>query len=196
MPNINPGRNTGQKEDEQAMKRMEVLTSKRAIGFLCVSVIAAYGVITWASPAVGVTPRLIGRGTYQKFKVHTGERDFKEHDSKEHDEDGEVPFHYSAQAKPAIDMIVQTHDYAAGSSTGWHTHPGPVFITVTEGALTFYEVDDPSCTPKVVFAGEGYVDSGHGHIGRNETGSPAKDVTVAIASVGGAFRSELPAPGQ
>jgi hypothetical protein len=104
-------------------------------------------------------------------------------------------FEYAAQAQPAIDMIVQTHDYLPGSNTGWHTHPGPVYITVTQGALAFYEVDDPTCSPHVVTAGEGYLDTGHGHIGINQTGNHAQDVTVAIAPVGGAFRSELPAPG-
>ena len=60
-----------------------------------------------------------------------------------------------------------------------------------EGQVTFYERDDPTCTGKVVRAGEGYVDTGEGHIGRNETGQPARDVTVIIAPVGGAFRGEL-----
>jgi hypothetical protein len=70
-----------------------------------------------------------------------------------------------------------------------------VFITVTLGEVTFYEVDDPTCSPKVVREGQGYVDTGHGHIGRNETDNPAKDVVVAIAPVGLPFRNELPAPG-
>ena len=70
-----------------------------------------------------------------------------------------------------------------------------MFITVTSGTLTFYEYDDPTCTPIVVTAGEGYVDSGRGHIGRNETGSPATDISVIIAPVGAAFRAELTAPG-
>jgi|tagenome__1003787_1003787.scaffolds.fasta_scaffold20986867_1 predicted ATPase len=43
-------------------------------------------------------------------------------------------------------------------------------------------------------AGQGYVDSGHGHIGRNETDQPAQDISVITAPVGGAFRGELPAP--
>jgi hypothetical protein len=90
---------------------------------------------------------------------------------------------------------VRTHDYAPGSSTGWHTHPGPVFITVVEGEVTFYEYDDPTCTPTVVKAGQGYVDTGQGHIGLNETDKPARDVTVIIAPVGGPFRGELDAPG-
>jgi len=90
---------------------------------------------------------------------------------------------------------VRTHDYAPGSSTGWHTHPGPVFITVLEGKVTFYEYDDANCTPKVVSKGEGYVDTGRGHIGRNETATPAKDVAVIVAPPGQPFRSELGAPG-
>ena len=91
--------------------------------------------------------------------------------------------------------MVRRHDYLPGSTTGWHTHPGPVFITVLEGQVTFYEYDDPDCTPKVVSAGQGYVDTGHGHIGRNQTGAPANDVTVIFAPVGAAFRGELAAPG-
>jgi hypothetical protein len=60
--------------------------------------------------------------------------------------------------------------------------------------LTFYEADDPTCTPKVVNEGEGYVDNGHGHLGRNESGAPAIDVSVILAPVGLPFRGELPAP--
>ena len=51
--------------------------------------------------------------------------------------------------------------------------PGPVF-QVIEGQVTFYERDDPTCTPKVVSKGQGYVDTGKGHIGRNESGAPAQ----------------------
>jgi len=97
---------------------------------------------------------------------------------------GQVSLDFMAQAKPGMDMVVRTFDYLPGSTTGWHTHPGPVFINVISGTVTFYELDDPTCTPKVVMAGQGYVDTGHGHIGRNETGLPAKDVTISIVPVG------------
>ncbi|MEY2484320.1 MAG: hypothetical protein QOK24_2848, partial [Verrucomicrobiota bacterium] len=50
-------------------------------------------------------------------------------------------------------------------------------------------------TPHVYSAGQGFVDTGDGHIGRNETAQTAQDVTAAIAPVGGAFRTELNAPG-
>ncbi len=159
---------------------------KIAIGLACVLVAAACAMMVYASPAVGVTATLIGRGTYNPFVVKTG------HQS---NDQSSALLEYQAKGKTTLDMVVQTHDYDPNSSTGWHTHPGPVFITVLEGQLTFYEVDDPNCTPRVVHAGEGYVDTGHGHIGRNESGTAAKDVTIAIAPVGAPFRSELPAPG-
>jgi hypothetical protein len=73
--------------------------------------------------------------------------------------------------------------------------PYPVFITVIEGELMSYEYDDPTCTPVVVTAGHGYVDSGHGHIGRNLSGQPATDISVIMAPVGAPFRTELDAPG-
>jgi len=161
------------------MKRTNIATW--TITIVCLLVVAGYTALTWASPAIGVTPTLIGRGTYDRFKINIPP--------------GQAPFEYMAQAKPAIDMVVQTHDFQPGASTGWHQHPGPVFITVTQGELTFYERDDPTCSPKVFTAGEGFVDTGDGHIGRNESGALAKDVTVAIAPVGGAFRTELSAPG-
>ena len=137
---------------------------------------AACAMVASASPPSGVTPFLIGRGSYDPFKVESDELGFE------------------AKARREIDLVVRTHDYAPNSTTGWHTHPGPVFITVLSGAVTFYEADDPTCTPKTVYEGQGYVDTGHGHIGRNETGSPAKDVTVIVAPVGQPFRGELPAP--
>jgi hypothetical protein len=133
--------------------------------------------ILWASPAVGVTPTLIGRATYEPFKVET-----------------DSIVNVEVKAKSHLDIVVRTHDYAAGGSTGWHTHPGPVFINVVQGQITFYEADDPTCTPHVVLAGQGYVDTGSGHLARNETGQPAKDVTVILAPVNLPFRGELAAP--
>jgi hypothetical protein len=68
-------------------------------------------------------------------------------------------------------------------------------FTVISGTVTFYDFDDPTCTPTVVSAGQGYVDSGEGHIGRNESGAPAVDISVIMAPVAAAFREELTAPG-
>jgi len=147
------------------------------LGLLLVSI--GYTAITWAGPPQGVTATVVGRATYSRFKVKTTPPESEE----EHNQ-GKVSLDFMAQAKPGMDMVVRTIDYLPRSTTGWHTHPGPVFINVISGTVTFYEVDDPTCTPRVVTAGQGYVDTGHGHIGRNETDLPAKDVTISIVAVG------------
>lgn len=136
--------------------------------------------VTMASPASGVTPTLLARGAYEDFKVKSIKGS---------------PVELDVKAKSVVDVVVRQHDYAVGSHTGWHSHPGPVFITVKTGTLTYYLYDDPTCTPHVVEAGSGFVDDGRGHMVRNESGQPAQDVSVIIAPpLPAAFRGELDAP--
>jgi hypothetical protein len=136
--------------------------------------------VSWASTPSGVKPTLLARGTYDAFKVKVHPRE---------------PVDFQAQAKSPLDVVVRQHDYVPGGNTGWHSHPGVVFITVTKGTLTYYERDDPGCTPHQVTAGHGFVDDGHGHFVRNETSEDAQDISMILAPVGGAFRGELDAPG-
>lgn len=118
---------------------------------------------------MGSTPTFLGQATYADFdKVKRISDDW----------------HVELKAKGGMEVVVRSFAYAPGSFTGWHKHPGPVFIQVIEGTVTFYEANDP-CTPIVVTAGHGYVDAGdHGHIGRNLSGAPAKDITIYLAPPG------------
>jgi hypothetical protein len=141
--------------------------------------LAAFVGITKAEPPSGVTPTILARGTYDSFNVRS-------------DPHGTIA-DFRAHSTDPIDVIVRQHDYAPHSTTGWHTHPGPVFITVTNGELTYYELDDP-CTPHVVTAGHGFVDSGHGHVALNQTNQPAQDISVITAPVGGVFRTNIDPP--
>ena len=154
--------------------------AKAAAALTAFAMLAVAVNVTFASPPSGVTPTLLSRGAFDSFKVMSYP-------------DGAGLF--KAEAKGPIDVVVRRHDYAVGSSTGWHAHPYPVFITVLSGEITFYEYNDPTCTPHVVRAGQGYVDSGEGHIGRNESGSPAVDISVIMAPTAAPFRAELTAPG-
>ena len=141
--------------------------------------LAAYVAITQAEPPSGVTPTILARGTYPSFNVRS-------------DPHGTIA-DFRAHSTAPIDLIVRQHDYAPHSTTGWHVHPGPVFITVTKGELTYYELDDP-CTPHVVTPGQGFVDSGGGHVVMNTTDQPAQDISVITAPVGGAFRTNIDPP--
>jgi quercetin dioxygenase-like cupin family protein len=141
--------------------------------------LAAFVAITRAEPPSGVTPTILARGTYDGFNVRS-------------DPHGTIA-DFRAHSTDPIDIIVRQHDYAPHSTTGWHTHPGPVFITVTKGELTFYELDDP-CTPHVVTAGHGFVDTGDGHVVMNHTDQAAQDISVITAPVGGVFRTNIDPP--
>jgi hypothetical protein len=132
-------------------RRILLLTALAAAAALVA--LAAFVGITNAEPPSGVTPTILARGTYDSFNVRS-------------DPHGTIA-DFRAHSTESIDIIVRRHDYAPHSTTGWHTHPGPVFITVTNGELTYYELDDP-CTPHVVTAGHGFVDSGHGHVALNQ----------------------------
>ena len=158
----------------------KALKAIATVAVLCIFAIGGYVLKVSATPANGVIRTLIGRGTYDRFMVNTDQN--------------QAGFQYIAKAQPAIDMEVDTHYYNPLGSTGWHKHPGPVYITVTSGQLTFYEFDDPTCSPHMYSKGQGFVDYGSGHIGINQDpGNPASDVTVAVTYVAGPFRTELPA---
>jgi quercetin dioxygenase-like cupin family protein len=95
------------------------------------------------------------------------------------------------------DVYVVSNVIAPGGTTGWHTHPGPSLVTVKSGTITAYEGDDPTCSPTVYTAGQGFVDPGDGHVHilRNEGTVPAETIAVQIVAHGAARRIDMPAPG-
>ena len=100
----------------------------------------------------------------------------------------------------ASDLYVQQNTWEPGGSTGWHTHPGPSFVTVTEGSVTVYEGEDATCTPHVYTAGtpdDSFVDIGGGdvHMIRNETGAEAQTVAVQLIPAGADRRLDADDPG-
>jgi hypothetical protein len=105
-------------------------------------------------------------------------------------------WHAEVKATPNLDIAVQRIVFQPGGQSGWHRHPGPVFIEVVTGTMTFYMSDDPTCTPMVRSAGQGYLDVGeHAHIARNESGAPAENIVVYLAPQAAALRIDAPDPG-
>jgi hypothetical protein len=105
-------------------------------------------------------------------------------------------WHVEVKAKSTFDLAVQRIVFQPGGSSGWHVHPGPVFIQVVSGVVTFYESNDPACRPLVLGAGQGYLDVGdHAHIARNETNAVAENVVTYLVPPGAALRSDADPPG-
>jgi predicted metal-dependent enzyme (double-stranded beta helix superfamily) len=95
--------------------------------------------------------------------------------------------------RSTIHLAVQQIVFQPGGQSGSHSHPGPVFIQVVSGTMTFYESDDPNCTPTIRSAGQGFLDVGeNAHIARNETGSTATNVVTYLAPPGAALRIDQP----
>jgi quercetin dioxygenase-like cupin family protein len=78
---------------------------------------------------------------------------------------------------------------------GWHTHPGPVFVMVTAGTLTYYDSHDPDHGVDYE-AGTGFVDEGGGHVhdARNEGDVDVELVGFFLTPHGTPIRIDAPAP--
>ena len=141
--------------------------------------VTIYTGLVLATPSTG-SSTLVGRGTYDEFKVKR-----------------EMPgLELELKARTDVDIVTQIITFDAnGGNSGWHKHPGPVFISVISGTMTFYDSDDRDCSPVVVTAGHGFVDLGqHAHIARNETGLPATNVVTYFLPVGAPARIEQARP--
>ena len=84
---------------------------------------------------------------------------------------------------------------APGGDTGWHSHPGPVFVMITAGTGSLYFADDPTFTPEVYPAGTGFVEEGGDvHIFRNEGDTDLVVVALFLVPQGAPRRIDEPAP--
>lgn len=101
------------------------------------------------------------------------------------------------EAKDGMRVFDQELTLLPAGQVGWHSHPGPVLVTVKTGTFRYQEAD---CTYTDFAAGESFIDEGGGHIhnGRN-LGTVAADLSVTyLLPLGTAPRidvaeSELPA---
>ena len=122
-------------------------------------------------------------------------------------------FDVEIQAKENTDIAMATAVVGVGGTSGWHSHPGPVFVIVKTGAITFYRAgghsglgfDDaanngngPTCTRTVYPAGSAFVEvpaPGHVMLARNEGTVETTISAVYFAPPGAALRIDQSAPG-
>src|SRR6266404_528973 len=61
-------------------------------------------------------------------------------------------------------FIVQDVALIPGGFTGWHSHPGVLLITVTEGSIEFYDQD---CAKRTYIAGQSFTEGADAHAAVN-----------------------------
>lgn len=144
------------------MNRTQILCTAFVSGVI---VAMTYSGTATATPSSGTSSSLVGPpATYSGFKVKRK---------------AASGWEVEIEAKEGLDIATQVITFAPGGQSGWHTHPGPVLISVREGTMTFY---DHNCNPTVRTAGEGFLDTGaEPHLARNESGLPATNVVTYFA---------------
>jgi hypothetical protein len=130
-----------------------------------------------ATPGSGVTSTLFGRATFDPFNI-IQVRSNQEPDA------------FVILSTNETDVVMRKTEIAVGGHSGWHTHPGPTFVIVTQGRLELTRAED--CEPHVFGPGEekeSFVKIGNDvHIERNAGKVPVVAyVTQLNVPVGGAF---------
>jgi len=130
--------------------------------------------------ASGLTNAVLGRANLGVAHVHSNF-------------DG---FDVELKALDNTDVSMSSAVIAPGGDSGWHGHPGLVVVLIKKGALTFYEADDPTCTPIVHPAGTVVLEtSGHVHIARNEGAENVEYVATQFLPAGEPGRIDAAVPG-
>jgi quercetin dioxygenase-like cupin family protein len=81
-----------------------------------------------------------------------------------------------AAAPNGADVFVQHLSLGANQVAVWHTHPGPVVVTVRTGSLTYQDAGPNACRNRTYTAGQGFVDPGFGHVHRVIAGPSGAEI--------------------
>jgi quercetin dioxygenase-like cupin family protein len=152
---------------------------KKILGTVTVGAlgVSLYYGMAFSTPSVGQTNISAVVGTFDQLNIKKS---------------GEA--RVTVKTKDDVDIVTTTATIAVGGFTGWHSHPGPVFVTVTKGTLTVYNA--PKCEPEVYPAGTGFVEESpkQVHMVRNEGAEEAAFAATFILPVGAVRRIDEPQP--
>jgi quercetin dioxygenase-like cupin family protein len=151
--------------------------------------IAALGSVGYAgnvlaTPSTAPPPTILGKAQFDEIDLHahTIPADLWQARLKTHGQS---------------DLYVVDNKLPVGSSSGWHSHPGPSMILVVAGNVTNYQGDDPTCTGHTYSQGQGFIDPGGAdvHMLRNEGTLPAETIAVQLLPKGAVRKIDKPDPG-
>ena len=104
-----------------------------------------------------------------------------------------------------FDVELKTHDNAdievsnqtgaaGGSTSGWHSHPGPVLVLIKSGVASLYDANGAGCTVETFSAGSTFIEGTNPHTLRNEGNVPLEITAVFFVPAGVARRVEEAVP--
>lgn len=141
------------------------------VGALTFAAVATVAPIALASSGSGVSSQILAPRAALSDSVHINE--------------GTVKF----QSKAPTDFQMQTITFVPGGHSGWHHHPGIIWVNVASGAVTIY---DYSCQQvETVSAGHVFLESGQEPmLVRNDGDTNAVVYNAQVVPAGQPFREE------
>jgi quercetin dioxygenase-like cupin family protein len=102
------------------------------------------------------------------------------------------PMGTSARVAGVSEVRVTKFELAPGGAFPWHQHPGPVWVVVTKGTLTFYSA---SCNSQAYPTGSAFFDVGNlTHTARNEGSEPVEVIATFMFPADAGPAASLPQP--
>jgi quercetin dioxygenase-like cupin family protein len=83
------------------------------------------------------------------------------------------------QAKGQVDVATYSVTYAAGGFSGWHTHPGILFVTVQSGAV----VRTVGCAAVTYGPGQTFVESDEQPVGAVANASAVDPAVLSVTQI-------------
>ena len=152
---------------------------------LVISVLALFTAVVWATPGSGVLFNIMLNRAQAPARLHS--------EAMGESADGSF-WHFQLKSEGApSDIIVTDQALAPGGYGGWHSHPGPVIVTVSQGTASFYESD---CVRHDYPKGTAFIeDAGVVHNIRNESATEIlRLANVFILPAGAPRRIEADQP--
>ena len=139
-----------------------------------------------ATPPTGLTAEQLGKSGQDPFDVNVAGIDRSQ------------KWDLKLNSKSETDVYIMRNTIAPGGNLGWHSHPGPTIVTVTQGSVVLTDGVDPLCKSTVYTVGEGFTEISAGHHVHNLTNAsasqPAQVIAVHFVPSGEARRIDEPEP--
>jgi quercetin dioxygenase-like cupin family protein len=145
-----------------------------AISATTAATIAVLPALATPNSGVSITPLLLG--TFGPLDVKA-------------DKTGKWDLFLRSKGKTDVsadDLVIQ-----AGGFTGWHTHPGPILVTIKSGTVVW--VDGVACSATTYQAGDTFIEPAN-HLHNVRTATGVEFVGIQMRPTGTAGRIDAQAP--
>ena len=163
--------------------RRSISSGAAAAALIASSLFAAPAV---ATPGSGFAPSPIVNGHFGTLNVNTAG-----------DKTGKWGLHLKTLDE--TDIGADRLTVQPGGFSGWHAHPSPVFVTVTQGSITWFDGSDPLCPGRTFATGQSFIEDAYVvHNVQNASGSAGAEFVAIVIKpdgfVGPAFRLDRAKP--